>query len=269
MSTADFTDRRTTFDAVALQYDDARPAYPEQLIHTVLTYAGVHEGARALEIGAGTGQATLQFAWRGIGVHAVEPGPAMADLIRERFDGTDLDVTVETADLESAVIQPGAYDLVFAATSWHWLTPVVRWQRVSEALRPGGTVAAFWHVPHWRRTDLRQELDVVYANSGADLTQMGPMADTEIENAAFLRDWVADVHDPSAFNDFRGAEYRWSQRLDAADYTSLLGTYGDHLALDPDVRSRLFEGVTAVIDAHGGQLELHYTTHLMVARAAG
>ncbi len=67
-------------------------------------------------------------------MHAVEPGAAMADLIREKFDGTDLDVTVQTSDFESAEIEPGAYDLVFAPTSWHWLTPGLRWQRVADAL---------------------------------------------------------------------------------------------------------------------------------------
>ncbi len=260
--------RRTSFDAAAQLYDDARPDYPERMVDTVQAYAQLPAGARALEIGAGTGQATAQFAWRGIAVHAVEPGAAMADVIREKFAGVDLDVTVQTADFESAVLEPCSFDLVMSPTSWHWLTPGVRWQRVAEVLKPGGTLAAFWNVPHWRRTALIDELDVVYERSGADLTQLGTMLTAEVEHGALMREWAADAPDPDAFTDFRGAQYQWSADYDAAGYVALLGTYGDHLTLAADVREPLLAEIAAVIDAHGGTIELPYTTHLLVGRRA-
>src|SRR5579863_3292950 len=265
----DFTEqRRTSFDAAAQLYDDARPDYPEQMVDTVQAYAQLPAAARALEIGAGTGQATGQFAWRGIAVHAVEPGAAMADLIREKFDGSGLDVTVQTADFESAVFEAGAYDLVFAPTSWHWVTPGLRWQRVADALKPGGTLATFWNIPHWRRTTLIDQLDAVYERSGAELSQLGPMLTAEVEHGALMREWAADATDPDAFTDIRGGEFHWSVDYDAEGYVALLGTYGDHLTLDADVRERLFDGVTAVIEDNGGTIELPYTTHLLVARRA-
>ena len=265
----DFTEqRRTSFDAAAQLYDDARPAYPEQMIDTVLAYAQLPADAHALEIGAGTGQATAQFAWRGVAVHAVEPGAAMADFIRDKFDGSGLDVTVETADLETAALEPGSFDLVLASTSWHWLTPGVRWTIVTEAIRPGGTLAAFWNIPHWRRTALRPELDAVYETSGADLTQLGPMATAEVEHGALMAEFFNDAPDPEAFADFRGGQFDWSETYTAADYVALLGTYGDHLTLDADVREPLLAGIAAVIEQGGGSIELPYTTHLLVARAA-
>ncbi len=266
----DFTQqRRTSFDAAAQLYDDARPAYPEPMIDAVLAYAGLAPGARALEIGAGTGQATAQFAWRGIPVHAVEPGAAMADVIREKFEGTGLEVTVETADLETAALPPRAFGLVFASTSWHWLTPGVRWSIVGETLAPGGTLAAFWNIPHWRRTALCPQLDAVYRSSGADLSQLGPMAAAEVEHAALMAEFFNDAPDREAFTDFRGAQFGWEETYTAQEYVALLGTYGDHLTLEPDVRERLLTGVAAVIEEHGGTLELPYTTHLLVARRAG
>jgi SAM-dependent methyltransferase len=264
----DFTQqRRTSFDAAAQLYDDFRPGYPEQVVDVVLAYAQLQEGARALEIGAGTGQATAQFAWRGIPVHAVEPGAAMADVIRDKFDGTDLDVTVETADLEGAQLAPDSFELAFASTSWHWLTPGVRWTIVSETLKPGGTFAAFWNIPHWRRTTLCPELDVVYQHSGADLTQLGPMATAEVEHGALMNEFFNDAPNREAFTDFRGGQFEWSETYTADDYVSLLGTYGDHLTLEDDVRERLFAGITAVIEAAGGTIELPYTTHVLITRA--
>jgi SAM-dependent methyltransferase len=260
--------RRTSFDAAAQLYDDARPGYPERMVDAVRAYAQLPVEAQALEIGAGTGQATAQFAWRGIAVHAVEPGAAMADLIREKFAGLDLNVTVETADFESADLAACAYDLVLSPTSWHWLTPGVRWQRVADVLRPGGTIAAFWNVPHWRRTALIDELDGVYQRSGADLSQLGTMLTAEVEHGALMREWATDAPDPDAFTDFRGAQYEWSADYDAAGYVALLGTYGDHLTLDPGVREPLLAEIATVIEARGGTIELPYTTHLLVGRRA-
>lgn len=260
--------RRTSFDAAAQLYDDARPDYPEQMVDAVQAYAQLSAGSRALEIGAGTGQATAQFAWRGIAVDAVEPGAAMADLIREKFEGSGLDVTVQTADFESAELETEAYDVAFAPTSWHWLAPGLRWERAADVLKPGGTLAAFWNVPHWRRTALIDQLDAVYQRSGADLSLLGPMLTAEVEHGALMREWTADAPDQGAFTDFRGAQYQWSADYDADGYVALLGTYGDHLTLDPDVREPLLANVAAVIEGHGGTIELPYTTHLLVGRRA-
>lgn len=264
----DFTQqRRTSFDAAAQLYDDARPGYPEQMVDVVLAYSGLEPGDRALEIGAGTGQATAQFAWRGIAVHAVEPGAAMADYIRDKFDGADLDVTVQTADLETAELEPDSFDLAFASTSWHWLTPGLRWTIVSQALKPGGTFAAFWNIPHWRRTTLCAQLDAVYQQSGADLSQLGPMAAAEVEHSALMNEFFNDAPDREAFTDFRGGQFEWSETYTANDYVALLGTYGDHLTLAEDVRERLFAGLAEAINANGGTIELPYTTHVLITRA--
>ena len=160
------------------------------------------------------------------------------------------------------------YDLVLASTSWHWLTPGLRWQRVADVLKPGGTLAAFWNIPHWRRTTLIDQLDAVYARSGADLSQLGPMLTTDVEQGALMREWAADAPDQGAFTDFRGAQYEWSADYDAAGYVALLGTYGDHLTLEAGVREPLLANIAALIEEHGGTIELPYTTHLLVGRRA-
>ncbi len=41
----------------------------------------------------------------------------------------------------------GRFDLVFAATAWHWIDPAVRYRRTWGLLRPGGHLA-FWSATH-------------------------------------------------------------------------------------------------------------------------
>ena len=83
-----------------------------------------------------------------------------------------------------------------------------------------------------------------------------------------MREWANDAPDRDAFTDYRGAQFSWSVTYDAAEYVALLGTYGDHLTLEADVREPLLDAIGALIDRNGGTIELPYTTHLLVARAA-
>ena len=59
---------RTTFNNVAELYDEVRPGYPEALIEDALTLSEIPPDGRILEIGCGTGKATLPFARRGYAI---------------------------------------------------------------------------------------------------------------------------------------------------------------------------------------------------------
>jgi protein-L-isoaspartate O-methyltransferase len=72
--------RRLSFGAVAEADDRARPSYPPALVGDVLEFVGLDPGSgdRVLEVGAGTGKATVVFAERGANVVALEPSAEMA-----------------------------------------------------------------------------------------------------------------------------------------------------------------------------------------------
>ncbi len=69
---------RTTFNNVADLYDEVRPGYPEALIEDALTLSGIPPDGRILEIGCGTGKATLPFARRGYAMLCLELGDKLA-----------------------------------------------------------------------------------------------------------------------------------------------------------------------------------------------
>lgn len=257
---------RLSFGAVAARYDAARPVYPRGMIDAVLSYADLPDSAHALEIGAGTGQATAQFARPGLSVHALDPSPTMLEILQAKFAGTQLAVTSEASDFESAALGRDAYDLIYSASAWHWLQPTRRWEIVADSLKPGGTLAVLYHVPLWRETPLRPQLDEVYRRSGAPLELMGPMHDVNVSLAAFAAEHLSDAPDPQGFGDLRAFETSWSVALRGEQYVELLGTYGDHIGLDPDLRDRLFSDIAAVVRSSAGSIQLRYRTFLLLTR---
>jgi SAM-dependent methyltransferase len=257
-----------SFGSVAEQYDRARPGYPEALIEVLWEHARLRPGDRALEIGAGTGQATIPLAARGLNITAVEPSSEMAAIIGRRLCAAGYEGRTVVADFESARLDDASFELVYAATSWHWLDPQRRFGIAGRVVVPGGTLAVFWTWPRWRATELVEELDAAYERSGAPLATMGPMHPLEPEPHVLGREWSGEIERSEVFEQPLGKSLAWSQSYSATGYTELLGTYGDHIGLTPEVRGRLFADIEAIIDAAGSRIELNYRTLLLMARAS-
>src|ERR687889_1666147 len=76
---------RTTFDEAASLYDEVRPGYPEELFDDVVSLSGIPPAGRILEIGCGTGQATVPFARRGYRILCIELGENLATVTRRNL----------------------------------------------------------------------------------------------------------------------------------------------------------------------------------------
>jgi SAM-dependent methyltransferase len=140
MSQGDRERLRSTFDQAAELYDRVRPRYPPALFDDLAELTGIGPGSRVLEIGPGTGQATIPLAERGCQVVAVELGAHLATVARHnlaRFPA----VEIVTAAFEDWPLPAAPFDLVLAATAFHWIAPAVRVTKAADALRPGGWLA--------------------------------------------------------------------------------------------------------------------------------
>jgi SAM-dependent methyltransferase len=136
---------RATFDSTAELYDAARPEYPPRLFADLIALASLEPGDRLLEIGCGTGKASRPLLEAGFTVVCVELGEALTRQARRNLAGFPFEVQV--GPFEEWEGERGAFDLVFAATGWHWLDPAVRYRKAHELLRPGGHLA-FWSALH-------------------------------------------------------------------------------------------------------------------------
>ncbi len=120
---------RQTFDSAAALYHQVRPDYPEELLEAVIDAAGLRRGDRLLEVGCATGKATIPLAEWGFRITCVELGPALAAEARRNLAKfADVEI-VEGSFEEWKPTRNQVFDLVYAATAWHWIDPDVRYAR--------------------------------------------------------------------------------------------------------------------------------------------
>jgi SAM-dependent methyltransferase len=256
---------RQTFNAVAGQYQQARPEYPGELYDALISLAGLRPEADALcEVGAGPGKATIPLARRGFLITCVELGADLADEARRNLAGFGR-VTVVNADFETwRPPSPGAFGLVFAATAWHWIDPDVRYLKARELLKPGGHLA-FWeaaHVfPHGGDPFFREIQDVY------DEINEGTPPPAGFATPGELADSAAEIEASGLFTDVAVRRFDWEIRYTAESYIRLLDTFSGHIAMADWQRDRLYGEIRRRLAARpGGRLRRHWGAILHVAR---
>lgn len=254
---------RATFDEDAELYDRCRPGYPEAIFDDLGELAGLGPGTRVVEIGPGTGQATLPLVARGAEVVAVELGANLAAVLRQRTAALPVEVVESTFERWPA--PPASADLVTSFTAWHWLDPAVRAERVAGVLRPGGALATVTteHVLGGT-ADFFADVQDCYERwdpatpPGLRLTpsdDIPPVTDEIDESPLFM---------PGVRR-----RYRADVSYDRQGYLDLLSTYSGHRALRADLRRGLYDCIGGLIDdRYGGTVIKAYLYELRVAVAA-
>ncbi len=257
--------RDTSFERIARTYDEARPGYPEELYDCIVSFGSLTLADRVLEVGVGTGKATVPLARRGFAILGIEPGNDLSNIARANLAAFPR-VSIETARFEDWKNEHGAFGLALSAQAFHWLGSEVRLPRFADALRIGGTLALFGNAPSVADGALRVALDAVYERFASAL---GRRADAHGWYASAASPAFEELRASARFVDATFAAFDWQRPLSAAAYRSLLATYSDHSTLPTTEREALLDGVSSAIHEHGGTILLDYRTGLFLARRAG
>ena len=254
---------RSTFDGVATLYDEVRPGYPERLFDDLALLSGTGPGTRALEIGCGTGQATLPLARRGYHLLGVELGANLAAVARRKLADYP-NARVLACSFEEWTLERGAFDLVVSATAFHWVDPRVRYRKSAQALRPDGSLALVWNRgdPDGGSEGFLEALEDVHRREAPALApeRRPPSLDRDPDKAG-------EIERSGFFGRPEERVHRFTVDRDAESYLRLLGTFSSHRALDEGTRRRLFASVRRLInEEYGGRVVEGYRSELYVSR---
>ncbi|MFE0132550.1 class I SAM-dependent methyltransferase [Streptomyces sp. NPDC059037] len=248
-----------SFGSDAERYDRARPRYPQGLVDRIA--AG---GPEVLDVGSGTGIAARQFQGAGCRVLGVEPDPRMAELARQ------FGVEVEVATFEEWDPAGREFDAVVAGQAWHWIDPVAGAVMAARVLRPGGRLAAFWHV-FQLPPELAQAQAAVYRRvmpeSPFNVDAL-PKRALDVYQAMFTK--AADgMRAAGGFSAPEQWRFDWDQSYGRDAWLDQLPTHGNLTQLPPDKLAQVLEGVGSAIDAMGGGFTMEYATVAVTATRTG
>jgi len=251
-----------SFDRVVGLYDTFRPRYPQELVDRILDVARLPAPGRILEIGSGTGIATLPFARRGYSILCLEPGENLAELARQKLRSYP-DVRINLTTFEDWPPQAELFDLAISARAFHWTDPETRFQKTAGVLPEGGHLALFWNHNLPFPEPLNHELDQVYRQFAPELAG-GPSPGYQ----AGVQYWESEIQGSPEFDLLEIKIYPWQAVYSTPQYLGLLNTYSDHLCLPEAQRQRLFSAIAALLERHGGKVEKPYQAELFIARKA-
>jgi SAM-dependent methyltransferase len=253
--------RKRSFGLAAEAYDAARPRYPAALFAAVAAHAGITPATRALELGSGTGIATLPFAEMGSSILGLELSDAMAEVARRKLARFPR-VRIETTRFEDWSGAPGAFDLVFSAQAWHWMPPDV-YERTRTLLRAGGTLAVF---ANWATSNLPEAQAAYRKHAPEVFTRQDGDPPEDVDSR--LAEALGSFERSGCFDGIEARRFPWERSFRADEYVALIRTYSDHATLPPEVREPMLGDIARAIDEAGGSVRRSYEAVLLLARPA-
>jgi SAM-dependent methyltransferase len=253
---------RASFGEDAERYDRRRPGYPSELFDDIAALVPAGSRSRVLEIGCGTGQATLPMARLGYTIVAVELSTDLAAIARRNLAGFD-NVAVVVSAFEDWAPPDTPFDLVLSATAFHWLDPDTRMTRTADVLRPDG-VAAIVSTHHVAGGTASFFVDAQGCYERYDPSTPPGL---RLEHASDIPTDSTEFDESDRFGTVGFRRYEWEETYTADEYVDLLLTYSGHRTLEPAAQDGLLTCIANLInDDHAGRITKRYLTQLATAR---
>jgi SAM-dependent methyltransferase len=195
-----------------------------------------------LEIGCGTGQATVPLARRGLLVTAVEIGPALAEVARRRLAGFP-SARVVTGGFEEWTPDGGPFHAVVAFNSLHWIDPEVRYPRSADLLSTGGVLVVA--SCRWARPP---DAERFWFDVQEDYRAVGYEGEPPPPPDA-IGSWHLHPEAGAHFHEVAARRYPFSVVYPAEDYLAILATQSGTRQLGEQRRSEFLDRVRARLAA--------------------
>ncbi|WP_051540141.1 methyltransferase domain-containing protein [Clostridium ihumii] len=253
-------DMRLKFNEDVYNYDKARPSYPKEMFLDIINYSNINFKHKALEIGIGTGKATMPILQSGCNVTSIELGNNLAEHVKDKFSNYS-NFNVINDDFMKYPFDSESLDFIYSATAFHWLPEEEAFTKIQNILKMNGTIALFWNHPFPNREDdisniVNRKIYDKYRPTNKKIEEFSKK-DCEI---------YVDKLNKFGFKDVVCKLYHRKRTLTSDEYIELLNTYSDHRALQIDLKNNFERDMKSSIDEVGGKINIYDTIDLYLAR---
>jgi SAM-dependent methyltransferase len=195
----------------------------------------------------------------------IEPDERFAPLLTAIAAEHQTELHLITAAFEEAQLPDSHFDLVVAATAFHWVDPATGLTKVAQVLKPGGYVALWWHVfgdPD--RADPFHEatypvLKSLSSSPGDKNTYLPFALDTEARRQDFAR--TGQFEEPTY------TARKWTLILNPTQVAALYGTYSGINRLPTEPRQAVLDQLTTIAETEfNGRVTRNMVSPLYLAR---
>lgn len=260
-------DLKGSFDENARLYDSIRPTYPTEVFDYIGETARLPANAQLLEIGPGTGQATLPFAQQGYQITGVELGQNLAVLACQKLIDYP-NVHIINDSFEETLFDNGQFDLVYSATAFHWIHPDLKFTKTFKLLKPTGYLAIIHtvHVSDEKGDEFFHASQPIY-----DRYQSENVSKFNIANESPKPPFVSSIK-PNPLDEalFKKPDFKVFPMIctyTSDEYIDLLKTYSPTSAMDTNRRKSFLDEIRDLINTQfGGKLDKSYAISLTMAQ---
>jgi SAM-dependent methyltransferase len=148
------------FASVAENYERGRPEYAPAVIGALAAELGLGQGARVLDLAAGTGKLTRALVAAGLDVIAVEPQAALREVLAARVG----ERRVRKGLAEAIPLPDSSVQAVTVADAFHWFDHTRALAEIRRVLAPGGGLAVIATVPDWGGASWAHEIGTLISD---------------------------------------------------------------------------------------------------------
>src|SRR3989344_3675167 len=134
---------KTTFGGISELYEKARPGYPQALIDDIIKFSNINQNGKILDVGCGSGQATLPLAQLGFNVLGADISLDLINIAKQKCEKY-ANVDFQVSPFEEVKLPNCSIDVITCGMAWHWIAQEIRYKKALELLKQGGTLALFW-----------------------------------------------------------------------------------------------------------------------------
>jgi SAM-dependent methyltransferase len=247
--TPDPVQHKSWYGSVAQTYDRVRPKYAPAFLDCVVEVANIPNNGKILEVGCGPGTATLSLAKMGFSVIALEPSLEACEVARQNVAAYPNVEIINTSFEEWEPIDR-EFDAIVAATSWHWISPANKHQKVASLLKNTGALVLLWNTTMMPPLEIFNSLTEIfsqylpafaeYKDRDREVWELNIFADAAIASGLFSNLRI----------EVQVNEVNYS--ID--DYLLLLTTYSPCIALSPSDRQALLAQLRLILEQKCGDL---------------
>lgn len=263
------------YKGIAGIYDEIRPSYPEKLIEDIIRKTDINSTDTLLEIGAGTGKATIQFAEKGFKIDAIEIGEDMAEILKDNCTSYPKVSVNVTSFEEWNCCNNKKYDMIYSAQAFHWIDKNIKYKKCHELLKDNGYLILFWYNSCNDKLHTSKEVDKkiesIIEKYISNYYKDNEKPERREHDGIFEEDErKKEIISSGLFELIEKIEYTHEIRNNANQYLKVMQSVPAFASildgLDEEIIESMNKEITEVINDHGGYMSALFNFTLYIAK---